>query len=85
MNFLCGARTFWLFDLPKVTECSQLGVISRSDTGFGLESSFSASVAYGSKAKSEPALGQFAHAPYTPTAPDSWSVNSEVGMQLKGT
>jgi hypothetical protein len=35
MNFLCGTRTFWLFGLPKVTECGQGDFISPRKGEFG--------------------------------------------------
>lgn len=35
MNFLCGTRTFWLFGLPKVTECGQGDFISPGNGEFG--------------------------------------------------
>jgi hypothetical protein len=35
MNFLCGTRTFWLPDQPKVTEYGHVAFISRSVAIFG--------------------------------------------------
>jgi len=98
MNFLCGTRTFWLFGLPKVTECGQGDFISLGNGEFGprvvvfcLLSSTAPKgkperrPLFGS-ALSAPAgktgVGQFAPAPYTRTARDSWSVKSEGEMPL---
>jgi hypothetical protein len=98
VNFLCGTRTFWLFGVLKVTECSQVDFISRGNGGLSPSKSGkrrlvrpqpegSSAAAFFDAAFTpggpKTGVGQFASAPYTRTSPDSWSVNCEVGMQLE--